>query len=215
MRQRVTTAVFLWSLAGTAAAQSGAQVTMPPNSRQTGKFAFPNHCLSGQTFKVTAQPGADWMRFEPSTVDVGPNTSFGVQVTVSTGGNRKPGSYRSALMVVCATCAGANPPCFQEGKEFPISLTVANVKAPGDFEPTAEPQVAVPPMSREPAPMPAVVSPDPPRRTAGRLVLWIAGALLVAGVLGILFALFALSGRATRIAVGQMGAESERHQVRR
>jgi hypothetical protein len=162
---------------------------MPPNSHQTGQFPFANNCITVQTFKVTAHPQADWLRFEPSTVEVGPETSFSVQVTVSTAGNRTPGRYRSGLMVVCATCAATEPPCLQDAGDFPISLTIADIKTPGGFEPTAAPAPAVP--------QPIVTPPDPPRLTLERFVPLIGGVLLAAGSVGMLVAVRGLyAGRA-------------------
>jgi len=166
---------------------------MPPNSHQTGQFSFPNHCLSGQTFQVRAQPPADWLRFEPSTVEAEPDTSFDVRVTVNTAGNRKPGTYRSGLIVVCATCAASEEPCFQDAREFPIALTIADVKMPGAFEPTAEPAVAVSPAKPGPAaPRPVIVPQDPPQPTPKRFASLIGGGLMAVGAAGMLVAVHGL-----------------------
>jgi hypothetical protein len=55
MRKRVTTIAFR-SLRAPAAVESGARISLPPNSQQTGRFSFANHCQTDQTFRVTAQP---------------------------------------------------------------------------------------------------------------------------------------------------------------
>ncbi len=106
MRKLVTTVAFLGSLAASATAQSGAEITMPPKAEQSGLFPFANKCLTAQTFKISAVPPEDWLRVEPATVGVGPDSSFAVRVTVDTSGNRNLGKYRSSLMVVCTSCCG-------------------------------------------------------------------------------------------------------------
>lgn len=213
MRKRLAIAAFLCILTAVAAAQSGADITMPPNARQTGRFQFSNNCLSGQTFRVAAEPQAEWLRFEPATVNVGPDTSFAVSVTVNTTGNRAPGTYRGNLKVFCASCAASEPPCLQEAKEFAINLTVANVRIPGEFQPIAEaPPPAPAPIPKKMSPAP-FTPPDPPRRSFDRFIPFIGGGLLVVGAIGIVLALRGLlSGRAAN---GVLGAESERHQVGR
>ena len=152
---------------------------MPANSQQTGRFPLANNCITVQTFTVTAQPEVDWLRFEPSVVEIGPATSFDVQVTVNTAGYRKLGLYRSVLMLVCDTCAATAPPCLQEAREFPISLTIADAETAGELEPTSAPAV----------PRPIVTQPDPPRQTPQRFVPLIGGALLAAGSVGMFVAL--------------------------
>ena len=216
MRKRVTTAAFLLGLAATAPAQSGAEITMPPNSHQEGLFTFANNCLSGQTYKVTAESPADWLRVVPPTVDVRPDSSFNVRVTVNTPHNLALGKYRGSMTVVCATCAAGEPPCLQDARDFPIGLTVANVKTPGEFQPIAAPEAS--PLgaateSGRPAPY---IPPDPPPPGLERFVPLFGGAVLAIGAVGLLLAMRGLSsGRTERMADGRMRAESERHQVRR
>ena len=167
MRKLITIIAFLSSLAATTSAQSGAEITMPPHASQSGLFPFSNKCLTAQTFKISAVPPEDWLRFEPASVGVGADSSFAVRVTVSTSGNRELGKYRSSLMVICTSCAATEPPCLMDAREFAISLTVANVRAPGEFQPMAEPSVPVPAVPPESArsTMP-IVQPDPPPTTA-------------------------------------------------
>src|SRR3984957_20550273 len=193
MRKLVTTVAFLGSLAASATAQSGAEITMPPKAEQSGLFPFANKCLTAQTFKISAVPPEDWLRVEPATVGVGPDSSFAVRVTVDTSGNRNLGKYRSSLMVVCTSCAATEPPCLLDSKEFPISLTIADVKAPGDFAPTAAPGGFVPTAAPS-VPLPAItaegvlprsmIQPDPPPSARKRLLLLVALGLLATGVMG-------------------------------
>jgi len=207
MRKRVTTIVFLGCLAVTAAAQSGAEITMPPNSRQMGQFPFTNSCPTIQTFQVTAAPPAPWLRFEPSTANVRPDTSFGVQVLVNTSGIGKLGKYRTSLRVVCSSCAGAKEPCLQDAKELPIDLTVANVKSPGEFEPTAEPTPAPPPPKQESAaagPV-ALISPEPLRFMHLPVLPMVGFGLLVAGSIAMLLAVRGLSSTAGAAGPAQDG----------
>ena len=222
MRKRVTTAAFLWSLAATAGAQSGAEITMPPNATQQGLFPFANSCQTGQTFKISAEPPAEWLRIEPATVNVRPGTSFAVRVTVNTAGNRKLGTYNSSFHVICATCAATDPPCLQDAKEFAISMTVANVRAPGNFTPMAAPSVppaasvpASPAISEAAIPRP-VIPADPPPSMYKRLLPFVVFGLLATGVMGGIVALRGLfASPPIRRSVGNMGAESERHRVKR
>src|ERR1700674_1859100 len=102
MRQRVTSA-FLWGMAGSAAAQPGVTISMPPNARQTAPFTFANRCPTKQPYLVTTHPPADWLRFEPPTVQTDAAMSFDVQVTVNTSGIQKQGTYESSLAVVCSS----------------------------------------------------------------------------------------------------------------
>jgi hypothetical protein len=237
MRRHVTIVVFLGSLAVTAAAQSGAEITMPPDSKQEGLFPFSNSCPSSQTYRVSVQPEAKWLRFEPPAVNVGPDTSFAVRVTANTSGIRNPGTYRTSLRVVCASCSASDPPCLQDAREFPISLTIANVGSPGEFQPTAAPP-APPRATPESTPrLPlALISPDPPRAASLRWIPVVGFGLLVAGSIALVLAVRALStagdtahklvATQTRIvapdasparmtALGQSAPESQRHQVRR
>jgi hypothetical protein len=216
MRRDVTTAAILLGLAAAAAGQTGSRITMPPNTRQTGQFPLTNTCPSSQTFKLSSQPPADWLRLEPSTVNVAPNSSSRVQVTVSAA-NRALGSYRTAVKMVCVSCAASDPPCLMDAKDFPIELTVANVAKPGDFETIPDSPAAVPattpPHAEQPMPY---ISPEQPRPSGNRVFLPMAGALLAMGLIGMVFAVRALTvGRKAPFANGEPSAESERHQVRR
>jgi hypothetical protein len=219
MRIPVTTAAVFWSLAATAAAQSGVQITMPPNARQEGQVPFANNCPTAQTFKVSAEPQTRWLHFEPSTVDVSPNTSFGLRVTLNTAGNLAAGKYRTSLKVVCMTCPATDPPCLQDAKELAIGMTVANVKKTGPFEamtvaaPAPAPAVFTSPETEPPQPF---IPPDEPSTVKRSVAPLIGGIVLVIGAIGILVAVRGMVyGRPMRAAGAQSGAESERHQVRR
>jgi hypothetical protein len=216
MRKELITAAILCSLPAVVAAQMGTRITMPPNTRQTGQFPLANTCSSGQTFKLSSQPPADWLRLDPSTVNIAPDSSSQVQLTVSAA-NRGLGSYRTAVKMVCMTCAASEPPCPQDAKSFPIELTVANVGTPGDFETIPDSPAAVPAATPLQAaqPMPYIPA-EEPRPSVNRVFLLAAGALLAIGLIGMVFAVRALTvGRKAPVASGELSAESERHQVRR
>jgi hypothetical protein len=216
VRKRVTAIAFLCSLTAHAAVDSGARISMPPNSQKTGRFSFVNHCPTNQTFRITAQPPADWLRFEPATVNARPNTSFDVRVTVKTSGRAKLGAFQSGIRVICAGCVASEPPCIEEAAEFPISLTVAEMKAPGDFEPievSAAPASATPTVAPKPAGLPAA-----PRRAIPRFFLLIGGAILAAGAVVLFLAVRELSSTARTeraLQARRFAPESERHRVRR
>ena len=216
MRRDVTTAAILLGVAAAAAGQTGTRIAMPPNTRQTGRFPLTNTCTSSQTFKLSSQPPADWMHLEPSTVNIAPNSSSQVQLTVSAT-NRALGGYRTAVKMVCMSCAASEPPCLMDGKDFSVELTVANVAKPGDFEtipdsPAAFPATAPPHAAQ---PMPYIPS-EEQRPPANRFFVLVAAALLATGLIGAVFALRALTvGRKAPIVSGELSAESERHQVRR
>jgi len=188
---------------------------MPPDSRQTGRFPFLNSCPTAQMFKVSAQPPADWLRFDPATVEAAPGISFILRLMANSG-NRPPGTYRTTVQLICVSCAASNPPCFQNAKELSVELTVANVRMPSEFEPIFDsPAPAAAPASTAQPPAP-YVPPDPPPPSANRLIPVFAGALVVVGALGMVSAVWALSsGREVRLVSGRMSVESERHQVRR
>jgi hypothetical protein len=215
MTKGFTIAAILLSLTAGAGAQLGVKIAMPPNTRQTGQFPFANTCSSGQTFKLSSQPPADWLRLDPSTVNVGADSSFDVRVTVNAG-NRGLGIYRTAVKIICSTCAASAPPCLMDAREFPIEMTVAGVK-PGEFEPLPDSAAAVsatrPRQAAQPMPY---IPPEQPQSSGNRVFVLVAGALLAMGLMGMVFAIRALTvGRKVRIVSGEMGAESERHQVRR
>ena len=216
MPKGFTTAAILLSLAAGAGAQPGVKIAMPPNTRQTGQFPFANTCSSGQTFKLSSQPPAEWLRLDPSTVNVGADSSFDVTVRVNSG-NRGLGTYRTAVKIICSTCAASEPPCLLDAREFPIEMTVAGVKTPGGFEPIRDSAAAVsatrPRQAAQPMPY---IPPEQPQSSGNRVFVLVAGALLAMGLIGMVFAIRALTvGRKVRIVSGEMGAESERHQVRR
>lgn len=217
MRKRVTTIAFLCSLTASAAVESGARISMPPNSQQTGRFSFANQCPSNQTFRVNAQPPADWLRFEPAIVNAGPNTSFDVRVTVKTSGGAKPGAFQSSIRVICASCVASEPPCIEEAAEFPIRLTVAEMKAPGDFEPIEASAAPASAAARPAAPNPAA-PPAAPRRAIPRFLLLIAGGILAAAAIVIFLAIRELSATARierDLQARRFPSESQRHRVRR
>jgi len=216
MRREVTTAAILLGLAAGAGAQNGTRISLPPNARQTSQFPFANTCSSGQMFKVSSQPPADWLSLEPSTVNVGPNSSFQTRLTVSAA-NRELGSYHTTVKVVCMSCAASDPPCPLDAKEFPIELRITNIGTPGSFETIPAPPAAVPATTpRQTAqPMP-YIPPEEPSPSGNRVFLLVAAALLAMGLIGAVFAVRALTaGRKAPSASGELSAESERHQVRR
>jgi hypothetical protein len=216
MRRELNTAAILLSLAATAGAQTGVRITLPPNGRQTGEFPVANTCPSGQTFKLSSEPPAAWLRLEPSTVNIAPNSSSQMQVTVSAA-NRAPGSYRTAVKAVCMSCAASDPPCLLGAEEFPIELTVANVAKPSDFETIPDSPAAVPAATPLQTAQPmADIPPEEPRPSGNRAFLLVTGALLAMGLSGAVFAVRALTvGRKAPRVSGELSAESERHQVRR
>jgi len=216
MRKEFITATILLSLPAAAAAQTGTRITMPPNSRQTGQFPLTNTCSSSQTFKLSSQPPVDWLRLEPSTVNIAPNSSSQVQVTVSAA-NRALGGYRTAVKMVCMSCAASEPPCLMDAKDSPIELTVANVAKPGDFETIPDSPAAVPATAPHHAAQPIPYIPSEEQRPpANRVFLLVAATLLATGLAGMVFALRSLTvGRKAPIVSGELSAESERHQVRR
>jgi hypothetical protein len=218
MRTGVTIAAMVLGLAAPAAAQSVAKVTLPPHSRQSGQFNFANTCNTGQTFRAAVDPPADWLHFEPGTVDLPPGSSSEIRVAADAG-NHSLGSYRSTLKVYCTSCAGGNPPCFQNVNEFPVELTVANVARASEFTVIASPPPEVPSSARADEdrgrPAPFVPSEPAPRRPSW-LVPVVGGGVLALGAIGLLLSLRALwPKRAFSPVDGESAVESERHRVQR
>jgi hypothetical protein len=220
MRQGVTIAAMVWSLAAPAAAQWGARVTLPPHSRQSGKFHFANGCGNGQTFKASVDPSANWLHFEPATADVPPGSSSEVQVEVDAG-NRALGTYHSTLKVYCATCAASDPPCFQNAMEFALELTVANVAKPSEFALITPPprEEARPSSARSDGdagrPTPFVPAEPAPQRPSW-FVPVVGGGALAVGAVGLVLSLRALwPKRGFGPVDGESAVESERHRVQR
>ncbi|HUB78120.1 MAG TPA: hypothetical protein VMB03_04940 [Bryobacteraceae bacterium] len=216
MRHPIVIAAILAGIAPMAQTQSGAKVTIPPHSQQSAEFPFANICPTAETFKVSAEPAADWLRFEPSTIDVQPGTSFVVRLTANSG-NHAAGTYRSGLRIICASCAASNPPCFESVTDLPVQLTVANVSFPGSFEPlagAANPGAVTQHSAiSQPAPY---IPPEAPRTSRNVWFAVVAGGLLLIGAVVLILAVYALrSDRKFRPATGELSAESERHQVRR
>jgi hypothetical protein len=223
-------------------AQPGVEISLPPNSHQTGQFTFANSCPSNQRFRVTAQPPAEWLQFDFPAVDVTPGNSFDFRFTVSTFGKIQPGNHRSSLLVVCTSCAGSDPPCLQTAQELPVSLTVGTTRSPGGFENTPSPAAATPSAIPEPSgrptgagqipnagtatSQPSTTPGSPPASTPGNNVLipFAAGGLLFAGVAGGLLVVRAKAASKPATAVGgapgstrqpnSYPVETERHQVR-
>jgi hypothetical protein len=249
MRKRVVS-IFLRSLAlgflgaVSANAQPGVEISLPPNSHQTGQFTFANSCPTNQRFRVAAQPPAEWLQFDSPAVDVTPGNSFDFRFTVSTFGKIQPGNHRSSLVVVCTSCAGSDPPCLQTAQELPVSLTVGTTRSPGGFENTPSPAAATPSAIPEPSgsptgaggngqnagaatSRPSTTPGSPPASTPGNNVLipFAAGGLLFAGVAGGLLVARAKAASKPATAVGgapgstrqpnSYPVETERHQVRR
>jgi hypothetical protein len=218
MRKRASMS-FLWILAASAAAQQRLEVRMPPNSRQAGQSAFANRCPSNQTYQVTALPAAGWLHLDPATVDVPGGTAFDVRITANTSGMLKPGTYQTSLMVLCATCASTDPPCLQGATELPITLTVADIKKPSEFELVADP--AAPTSDVNPNNLvrrsPVLQEPVPPESVPARAPLMplAAGGVLILGGLGVVLARKGKSStrRRTRVAEAEETAETERHRV--
>jgi hypothetical protein len=193
--------LLLGMLPVTAAAQTGMQLTMAPNSRQTGRMTFANSCPTAQTFQLSVQPQVDWLRLEPAAVDVPANTTFDAQVTINTIADRRPGTRRSTVVMVCASCAASEPPCLQRAADFPVTVTVAGVAMPDVREPPARPAVPPPPVN----PIEQALAPPPPlaavRPSAPGLPAFVpvaAGALLVAASVVSLLAIRALSAHRPR-----------------
>jgi hypothetical protein len=218
MLKIIIRAAFFWSLTASAFAQSGAEITLSPNTRQDGLVPFANSCPTAQTYKVFAEPQEDWLRLEPSNVNVGPNSSFAVRVTANST-DRKLGTYRSTMMVVCSTCAATDPPCLQSARQFPVAMTVAHTTRVSSFTPMAPetPALPPPPPPAETTRVPLIAPPPAAPPTPNRMLLpYIALAMLVVGLLGAVVALRGLMiVRAPRIRSRHSSAESERHQVRR
>ena len=220
MRHSILIAAMLASLVRIAAAQPGAKVTIPPHSHQSREFPFANICPAVETFKVATEPETDWLRSEPAIIDVQPGATFIVRLTANSG-NHAPGTYRAAVKLMCVSCAASNPPCFQSATEFPVQLTVANVEFPGEFEPitAASPSAAYPLTAGESTTRshPAPYVPPAPRPPAGSgLIAVVGGGLLLVGTGVMVLAILALrSNSKLRPAIGDITAESQRHQVRR
>jgi hypothetical protein len=208
---------LLASFAAAALAQSGVEIAMPPNAHRTGGFPFANRCPTRQTFQIVSEPHVDWLQFEPDTVDVGPNSSFAVQVSVNAPGNIPLGTYRSEIHLICATCAASEPPCLQTAAMLPISLTVANIKEPGEFvnvTPSPVPVSKTDPQRNAPVPMLAWEMPSlEHQRTAALLAF----GFLLAGSMGTAVALRGLFSRSRirRYAGDDAGVETGRRRVRR
>jgi hypothetical protein len=108
-------------------------------------------------------------------------------------------------VMVCASCAVSEPPCFEIAQEVPVSLTVSGIQGPGRFEPAPPAPAPSPPPSvvenpkfagasrnngMAPSLAPATLTPaapDPPQ-SRGRVPLLAGGGLLIAGVAGALMA---------------------------
>jgi hypothetical protein len=211
---RATTIALFLSLTAAAIGQPGVEITVPPSSRRTGGFPFENSCQGHQTFQVTSQPHVEWLRFDPSSVEVHAYSSFAVQVTVTTAGNLPLGRYHSSVTVICDTCAASLPPCLQPAAVTPISLTVADIKAPGEFLPvTPTLPEAAPGGRRRPVPELAFVMP-PVEHQAKVAVL--AFCFLLVGAMGTAVALRGLTTRKRiRRFADDEPVESDRHQIRR
>lgn len=217
MRHILTISAILGSLAPLAAAQSGAEVTVPAHSQQSRAFPFANICSTVETFKVTAQPETDWLRFEPAMADVQPGTPFVVHLTANSG-NHAPGAYHASMKVLCASCAVSDPPCFQSVTDFPVRMTVANIAFPGEFEPVAGAANPATMSELAAASRPALYIPPaaPPPSSGNTWFAVVGGGLLLVGVSVMVLAISALkSDRKLQPAIGGMSAESERHRVRR
>lgn len=217
MRKHAVSAVVIaGSLAAMAAAQSGARVTLPPNGWQSTQAPFVNHCQDVESYRVSTDPPAEWLRFEPATVNAPSGTAFGVQITARAG-KHALGKYTTSLRAICISCAVTNSPCLQPAQAFPVEMTVANVGIAGAFEPILDTPSRAAAVTRSTIPMPKVYVPPAPAAPAiNKYIPAIGGTLLFLAAIGMLVGLRALgSGRKVHLVSGSMGAESERHQVRR
>ena len=217
MSKFIARTAFLWGLTASAFAQSGAEITVAPNARQEGLFPFGNSCPTAETFRIFSEPDEDWLRFEPASVDVGPNTSFAVRIKVNSN-SLKPATYRSNVMVVCSSCAANTPPCLQSARQFAVAMKVVPGAAATGFVPMAHEGPAAPrPAPRsETAPAPLIAPAPAPAQPNRMLLPYIALAMLGVGLLGAVVALHGLIvGREPRSSRGHSDSESQRHQVRR
>ena len=217
MLKFIARAAFFWGLTASALAQSGAEITVAPNARQEGLFPFANSCPTAETFKIFAEPEEDWLRFEPASVDVGPNTSFAVRIKVNSNA-LKPATYRSNVMVVCSSCAANTPPCLQSARQFAVAMKVVPGATATGFVPMAHEGPAAPrPAPQDHTSPTPLIAPAPPPAQPNRMLLpYIALAMLGIGLLGAVVALHGLMvGREQRSSRGQSNAESQRHQIRR
>jgi len=216
MRKPVISAAIVYGIALSAAAQPGARVTLPPGAWQTGQLRFANNCPLAESFQVSVEPPADWLKIEPSTVNVGKDSPFDLQVTVHSR-EQALGTYRSAVKVFCSTCASNDPPCLLDATEVPIALTVANVGKPSAFEVIAQPGADPDSPKIVERTRPKVyIPPEPSRSRATVLVPLIGGAVLMVAAVGLFLAWRGLSAKQTIRAIeGELAAESERHQVKR
>jgi hypothetical protein len=125
---------LVWSLAlgffgsVSAISQPTYTISLPPNSRGTIDVSFRNGCPGNQTFRIAAEPPAEWVKWKPSLLNIASGESVHLTIPVSTSGNLRPGNYQSKLMAVCLSCAATNPPCLQSPVEFPVSLTLGPVR---------------------------------------------------------------------------------------
>lgn len=213
MRRRVRPA-FLWGMAVSAAAQPGVTISMPPNAHQTAPFTFTNRCPTKQTYLITTHPQAEWLRFEPSTVEAGAATSFEVQVTVNTFGTQKQGAYQSSLAVVCSSCSASEPPCLVLAEDIPFSLTIANIEKAGEFVNTARP-TAPAPNANAPTSTKSIAPESKPIKRRFIPLAAVAVLLMIGATLTMLAAIRKLYYRSTPPDTDPQGpAESERHRVR-
>jgi hypothetical protein len=126
-----------------AQAQSGMELSLPPNSQRTAQFSFANSCPTEQRFRVTAQPAAEWLHFvDPATVDVKAGDSIDFRFTVRTSDKVTSDGRKSKLRVVCISCAGTEPPCLQSIREVPVILTIGSLGSVGNVEAAPSPSLA-------------------------------------------------------------------------
>ena len=194
MLKVIARAALFWILTASTSGQSGAQFTLPPSSRQEGLVPFANNCPASQTYKISAGPLEHWLGVEPAAVDAGPNSSFAVRKASSEA--LKFGTYRSTVMVVCASCAASEPPCMQSAHAGAFTPAISGTPATPWVAPEAE-------LASAPLILPAL-APQSNNRT--RLFSYIALGMLAIGLLGAVVALHGLI-------VGR--APHRGHQVRR
>lgn len=212
MRKQISVAVVLSGFALAAAAQTGARLTLPTNSRQEGHFRFANMCPNTQTYRAITDPPVEWLHIESPTTNADSGTSFSVGVMVDSAGLRM-GPYKTSLRVICASCAVSDPPCFDVPKDFPLEVIVANVAVAGEFEPIIPPPPVIPRTDPPKIPEPYVPPAAPPQHRYVFIPV-VGGGLLLVAMAGMVFAMRALAS-SRRGEFEDASAESHRHHVRR
>jgi len=149
-------------------------------------------------------------------VNVGPDSSFQVQLTVNAA-NRALGQlpYRGENGLPELRGERSALPAGCQGFSYRIDSRQRREARRFEIIPESPPAVPAAAPRQAAQPMPYIPS-EEQRPPANRVFLLVAAALLATGLIGAVFALRALTvGRKAPIVSGELSAESERHQLRR